>query len=135
MIRAALTAFALLAATPAFAQEASPRYAIDVSVMAKGVEVAAGRTAITEGGQAEIVLTGADGQYTFTADLQPEQGDGEDGRLVLEAQVNHDGAELANPRLILTRGARALTQIGSKAMGANQLTDGIEIGLMPLNTD
>lgn len=127
-------ALAVLAGA-ASAQTAQSRYAVDVSVMAKGVAVTSGRTSITEGGQAEILLTGADGQYTFTADLQAEQGDGGENRLVLEAYLNHDGADLANPRLVLTRDSRALMQIGSKAGDAENLTDGIEIRITPLSAD
>lgn len=131
MLAAVLTAFTGAAS----AQTAPSRYAVDVSIMAKGVEVASGRTAIGEGGQAEILLTGADGQYTFTADLQPEQGDGGDDRPILEAHLNHDGADLANPRLVLTRDSRALMQIGSKAGDGQHLTDGVEIKITPLAAD
>ena len=128
MLAAVIAAFAGAAS----AQTAPARYALDVSIMAKGVEVASGRTAIGEGGQAEILLTGADGQYTFTADLQPEQGDGGENGLILEAHLNHDGADLANPRLALARDSRALMQIGSKAGDGEQLTDGVEIKITPL---
>lgn len=129
----ALAALALV--TPASAQDtaATPnRYAIEVSVMRAGAEVASGRTAIREGGQAEIVLTGADGQYLFTADLQPEQGDGDESRLILEAHLNHDGADLANPRMVVARSGRALMQMGSKTGDAAALDDGVEISLTPL---
>ena len=57
MLAAVIAAFAGAAS----AQTAPARYALDVSIMAKSVEVASGRTAIGEGGQAEILLTGADG--------------------------------------------------------------------------
>jgi hypothetical protein len=125
---------AVMAALPAFAfaQTAPDRYTVKVSVLSEGVEVAAGRTVMVEGGQAEILLTGADGQYSFTADLQPEQGDGDETRLVLEAYLNHDGADLAHPTMVLTRGARAIAQMGSKAEGARTLTSGVEIELTPL---
>ena len=128
-------AFATLALfTPVAAQDAaiSDRYVVDVSVMRAGVEITSGRTTIREGGQAEITLTGADGQYLFTADLQPEQGDGDESRLLLEAYLNHDGADMANPRLVVKRGARALMQMGSKTGDAAQLHDGVEIVLTPL---
>ena len=108
------------------------RYAIDVSVMRAGVEIASGRTVIREEGQAEIVFTGADGQYLFTANLQPEQGDSAEGRLLLEAYLSHDGVDLAEPRLLVARAGRALMQVGSKDEGAATLTDGVEIGLTPL---
>ena len=130
----ALAALALVTA-PASAQDtaATPnRYAIEVSVMRAGAEVASGRTAIREGGQAEIVLTGADGQYLFTADLQPEQGDGDESRLILEAHLNHDGADLANPRMVVARSGRALMQMGSMTGDAATLDDGVEISLTPL---
>ena len=134
-MRTALFALAALslAAGAASAQTATNRYTVKVSVMADGVEVAAGRTVIVEGGQAEILLTGADGQNSFTADLQPEQGDGEDGRLHLEAYLNHDGDDLAHPTMMLARGARAIAQMGTKAEGASALTSGVEIELTPLS--
>ncbi len=135
-MRTLLLAFVTAAlAGAASAQTAPSRYAVEVSVMAKGVAIASGRTAITEGGQAEILLTGADGQYAFTADLQAEQGDGGENRLVLEAYLNHDGADLANPRLVLARDSRALMQVGSKAADAENLTDGVEIRITPLDAD
>lgn len=47
MIRATLTAFALLATTPAFAQDITPQYyRLDVSVVRKGVEVVSTHTQI-----------------------------------------------------------------------------------------
>lgn len=76
-------------------------------------------------------FTGAEGQYTFTADLQPEQGDGDDGRSRLEAYLNHDGADLASPVILIRRGGAAAMQIGSKdAEGA--FIDGVEIQLRPI---
>ncbi len=65
VIAAVIAAFAL----PAAAQDAVPRYAIDLSIMADGVEVTAARTMIVEGGQANVVLTGADGQHLLEANL------------------------------------------------------------------
>lgn len=145
-IRSALVASALAAlalATPAAAQSpnqspdqaagASNLYVVDVSIMRAGAEIVSGRTTLREGGQAEITLTGADGQYLFTADLQPEQGDGDDGRMLLDAYLNHDGADMANPRLIVKRGGRALMQMGSKSGDSAQLHDGVEIALTPLH--
>lgn len=120
------------ARSPEQAGAASNRYVVDVSIMRAGTEIVSGRTTIREGGQAEITLTGADGQYFFTADLQPEQGDGDDSRLMLEAYLNHDGADMANPRLLVKRGARALMQMGSKTGDAAQLHDGVEIALTPI---
>lgn len=121
-------------AAPVFADEeaAAARYAIDVAVMRTGVEIAAGRAAIREGGQAEIMLTGADGQYLFTADLQAAHEQDGDDRLLLEAHLNHDGVDMASPRLLVNRGGRALMQIGSKNEDAERLSDGIEISLTPL---
>lgn len=112
---------------PASAQDA-PRYAIDFAVMKAGTPVASARTLIEEGGQAEVSLVAADGAYTFTADLQPEQGDGGEGRLMLEAYVNRDGEDLAQPRLLVARGGNAIMQIGSSD-GANRLQDGVQISL------
>jgi hypothetical protein len=128
---------AVLVAVPAlaFAQTAPDRYTVRVSVMADGAEIVSGRTVMVEGGQAEILLTGADGQYSFTANLQPEQGDGDESRLVLDAYLNHDGADMAHPIMVLARGARAIAQMGTKAEGAPALTSGVEIELTPLSAD
>lgn len=113
-------------ALPCAAQDSAARYAIDLSVMERGVEIASARTVIAEGGQAEVVLTGADGQYTLSADLQLEQGDGGEDRLILEAHLEHDGADLASPILTMNRGGDARIQVGSGRDGAG-LTDGIEL--------
>lgn len=51
-------------ALPCAAQDTAPRYAFALSVMEGGVEIASARTVIAVGGQAEVLLTGADGQYT-----------------------------------------------------------------------
>jgi len=118
-------------ALPAAAQSGTDRYTISLSVFADGARVASASTTINDGGQAEVVLTGADGQYTFTADLQPEQGDGEDGRRRLEAYLNHDGADLAAPIMMIDRGGVARMEIGSQdAQGA--FVDGVEIELRPI---
>jgi len=58
----ALVALAL----PASAQDTAPRYAIDLTIIQQGVEVTSARTLIVEGGQAEVILTGADGQHTLS---------------------------------------------------------------------
>ncbi len=120
-----VSAFAALA-LPCAAQDAGQRYAIDLSVMEHGVEIASARTVIAFGGQAGVLLTGADGQYTVKADLLLEQGDGAEGRLILEAHLGHDGADIASPILTLNRDGRALVQIGSGADDMT-LTDGVEL--------
>lgn len=118
-------------AFPAAAQSGTDRYTISLSVFADGARVASASTTINDGGQAEVVLTGADGQYTFTADLQPEQGDGEDGRRRLEAYLNHDGADIAAPVLLIAGGGGATMSIGlQEAQGA--IVDGVEIELRPI---
>jgi hypothetical protein len=136
LTRTAIAAPALFAAAlfagVVSAQETPARFTVDVSVMRGGTEIAAGRTMVLEGGQAEITLTGADGQYLFTADLQPEQGDGDESRLILEAYLNHNGVDMANPRLVVGRTGRAVMQMGSRAEDAATLSDGVEISLTPL---
>ena len=124
----ALTALAI--ASPVSAQQAQ-RYTIDFAVMEGGKAIASARALITEGGQAEVNLVGADGAYTFTADLQPEQGDG-DGRLSLEAYVNRDGEDLMQPRLLVARGGHAVMRIGTSDDRSDALQDGVEITLAPL---
>ena len=126
----ALTALAL--ASPVSAQQAQ-RYTIDFAVMEGGKAIASARALITEGGQAEVNLVGADGAYTFTADLQPEQGVG-DGRLSLEAYVNRDGEDLMQPRLLVARRGHAVMRIGTSDARSDALQDGVEITLAPLGS-
>lgn len=134
MIRALglITALSAALTLPASAQDTSSRYTIDVVVMQAGIEIASGRTVIVEGGQAEILLTGADGQHTFTADLQLEQRDGIDDRLILEAYLGHDGVDLASPRMIMNRGGNARMVVGS---GGEQtpLIEGVEVEIKPIS--
>lgn len=125
-----LTAFAL----PVAAQDATARYAVDVTVMEAGVEIASGRTIIVEGGQAQVLLHCAAGEYNFEADLQIEQGDGADDRVILEAYFNHDGVDLAKPNMIMKRGGTARMQIGAAASTGATLTDGVEIEISPIPT-
>lgn len=127
VLAAALAAFAV----PAAAQDPLPRYAIDFSIHDEGVEVTSARTVIVEGGQANVVLTGADGQHLFEANLQPEQGDGEDDQLILELYLNHDGRDLARPTMIMKRGGSAQMRIGTEGPDRT-LTDGIDITVSPL---
>ena len=130
-MRVAVLALAACAiALPASAQDAT-RYAIEFAVLKAGAPVASARTVIAEGGQAEITLVAADGDYTFTADLQPEQGDGGEGRLVLDAYVNHNGEDLAQPRLLIARGGDAMMQIGSTNRSDAQ-QDGVRVSLTRL---
>ncbi len=130
-MRLAIVAALATLALPAAAQDATPRYAIDLTIVENGVEVTSARTLIVEGGQANVVLTGADGQHSFDANLQPEQGDGEDDKLVLELYLNHDGQTLASPTMIMKRGGSAQMRIGSEGPD-RALTDGIEIEVRPL---
>jgi hypothetical protein len=127
-----VVAIALVAlALPASAQDASSRYAIEFSIYDNGVEVTAARTVIAESGQANVVLTGADGEHVLVADLQPEQGDGDDDKLVLMVYLSHDGRDLANPTLTMKRGGSAQMRIGTEGRDRT-LTDGIEIEVSPL---
>ncbi|WGM31373.1 hypothetical protein [Brevundimonas sp. NIBR11] len=122
---------AMLSATNAAAQEA-PRYIVDFSVLKAGAPVASAQAIIAEGGQAEINLVGADAVYTFTADLQPVQGDGEDGSLMIEAYVNRDGEDLANPRLTIRRGGTARFELGEARGASGELQEGVKVTLSPV---
>ena len=129
-MRAALLALAALAiALPASAQD---RYTLEFAVMKAGVPVASARTVIAEGGQAEINMVAADGDYTFTADLQPEQGDGGENRLLLDAYINRNGEDLAHPQLMTTRGGVARFQMGASSGSSDDRTDGVQVTLSPL---
>lgn len=119
-------------ALPCAAQETGPRYAIDLSIVEGGVEIASARTVITEGGQAQGSLIGADGEYAFDATLVLEQGDGGDERLVLEAYLGHDGADIATPRLSFRRGGTALIRIGDAGPDGATLTNGVELEVTAL---
>lgn len=101
--------------------------------MKHGAPVASARALIAEGGQAEINLVAADGAYTFTADLQPEQGDGGEDRLLLDAYVNRDGEDLAQPRMMVARGGLARFQMGASTGSTDALTDGVQVTLTPVS--
>ena len=130
-MRIALLALAALALTSTASAQTAQRYTIDFAVVEGGKAIVSARALITEGGQAEVNLVGADGAYTFTADLQPEQGDG-DGRLSLEAYLNRDGEDLVQPRLLVERGGHASVRIGTSSAGSDGLQEGVEINFAPI---
>lgn len=130
-MRTTLLALAALALATSASAQTSQRYTIDFSVVEGGKAIVSARALITEGGQAEVNLIGADGAYTFTADLQPEQGDG-DGRLSLEAYLNRDGEDLLQPRLLVARGGHASMRIGTSDAQSDSLQDGVEINFAPI---
>jgi hypothetical protein len=116
MIRAALTAAALLVATPAFAQDAAPtRYQLELSVVQNGVQVVSTRTQILEDTPAEASASINGVTYHFTADLFPVQGDGAATQMQLEAHLARGEREIAAPRLTFLRGERAAVAVGDEA--------------------
>lgn len=50
---------------------------------------------------------------------------------MLDAYVNRDGEDLAQPSLLVAHGGTAIVQIGSSD-GANNLQDGVRVTLSPL---
>ncbi|WP_336977202.1 hypothetical protein [Brevundimonas nasdae] len=130
MIRAALTAFALLAATPAFAQEAAPQYyRLDISVVRKGVEVVSTHTQIVEGYPAGASATLGDVTYDFEANLFSVQGDGDTAQMVVEAHLARGESEIAAPRLSFLRGQMAEIAMGEEA------GDVLKMSIMPVFAD
>lgn len=116
MIRSALTAAALLIASPAFAQDVAPqRYQLELSVVQNGVQVVSTRTQILEDMPAEASASIAGVTYHFTADLFPVQGDGAATQMQLEAHLARGDHEIAAPRLTFLRGERAAVAVGDEA--------------------
>lgn len=116
MIRATLTAFALLATTPAFAQDITPQYyRLDVSVVRKGVEVVSTHTQIVEGYPAGASATIGDVTYEFEANLFAVQGDGDTAQMMVEAHLARGEDEIAAPRLTFLRGQAAEIAMGEEA--------------------
>lgn len=116
MIRNALIVFALLAAGPAFAQEAAPKhYRLDVSVVRNGVEVVSTHTQILEGAPATASAVLGDTTYEFEANLFAVQGDGDDAQMMIEANLARGETQIAAPRLTFLRGQMAEIAIGDEA--------------------
>jgi hypothetical protein len=100
LIKSLAVAAALIAAIPTMAA-AEDRYALEVSVFRDGVQVIGGRTLIVPEKQAEMSLTDGDLRYELNADLNPEQGDGETGRLELSVNITHGDDQPEMPRMSL----------------------------------
>lgn len=130
LIKSLAVVAALITAIPTFAM-AEDRYALDVSVFRDGVQVIGGRTLIVPEQQAEMSLTDGDLRYELNADLNPEQGDGEDGRLELSININHGDDQPQIPRMSLRSGGTARIEVGKQdASGA--WIDGYVITLAPV---
>ena len=116
MIRAALTAIALLAATPAFAQEpTAQRYQLDLSVVQNGVEVVSTRTQILEDTPANASASISGTTYEFEANLFTIQGDGAEAQMLLEARLSRNDEQIAAPRLTFLRGDKAAVRVGDES--------------------
>ncbi|RZJ44715.1 MAG: hypothetical protein EON87_09285 [Brevundimonas sp.] len=127
MIRPALIAAALLAATPAFAQQAAPQhYRLDVSVVRNGVEVVSTHTQILEGAPASASATLGDTTYEFEANLFTVQGDGAEAQMMVEANLARNETFIAAPRLTFLRGEMAEIAIGDEA------GDVLKMSIMPV---
>ncbi|MDQ8030173.1 MAG: hypothetical protein REJ23_15710 [Brevundimonas sp.] len=116
MIRAALTAAALLVATPAFAHEPSvDGYRLQMSVVRNGVMVISTRTQIAEGAPASATAVIDDVTYDFEANLIAVQGDGGDAQMMVEAHLARNDEQIAAPRLTFLRNQSAGIGIGDEA--------------------
>ena len=116
MIRATLTAIALLAGTPALAQEpTAQRYQLDLSVVQNGVEVVSTRTQILEDTPANASASISGTTYEFEANLFTVQGDGAEAQMQLEAHLSRNEAQIAAPRLTFLRGSRAAVRVGDES--------------------
>ena len=116
MIRHALIAAVLLAATPAFAQEPTPqRYQLDLSVIQNGIEVVSTRTQILEDIPASASASVGGATYDFEANLFTVQGDGADAQMQLEAHLSRNEAQIAAPRLTFLRGSKAAVGVGDES--------------------
>jgi len=116
MIRHALIAAVLLAATPAFAQEPTPqRYQLDLSVIQNGIEVVSTRTQILEDIPASASASVGGATYDFEANLFTVQGDGADAQMQLEAHLSRNEAQIAAPRLTFLHGSKAAVRVGDES--------------------
>ncbi len=116
MIRHALIAAVLLAATPAFAQEPTPqRYQLDLSFIQNGIEVVSTRTQILEDIPASASASVGGATYDFEANLFTVQGDGADAQMQLEAHLSRNEAQIAAPRLTFLRGSKAAVRVGDES--------------------
>lgn len=116
MIRHALIAAVLLAATPAFAQEPTPqRYQLDLSVVQNGIEVVSTRTQILEDMPASASASVGGATYDFEANLFTVQGDGNGAQMQLEAHLSRNEAQIAAPRLTFLRGSKAAVRVGDES--------------------
>lgn len=116
MIRHALIAAVLLAATPAFAQEPTPQhYQLDLSVIQNGIEVVSTRTQILEDIPASASASVGGATYDFEANLFTVQGDGADAQMQLEAHLSRNEAQIAAPRLTFLRGSKAAVRVGDES--------------------
>lgn len=117
MIRPALIAAALLATSPAFAQEArseAQRYQLELSVVRNGVAVVSTRTQILEDAQASASASIGDVSYDFEANLFTVQGDGDGVQMMLEAHLSRGEEQIAAPRLTFLRGQDARIVVGDE---------------------
>ncbi len=113
MIRTVLIAAALLAATPAFAQDTAPqRYQLDLSVVQNGVEVVSTRTQTLEDMPSSASASVGGATYEFEANLFTVQGDGAEAQMQLEAHLSRNEAQIAAPRLTFLRGSKAAVRVG-----------------------
>lgn len=130
MIRTALIACAMLAATPAFAQEAAPHhYRLDISIVRNGVEVVSTHTQILENAPATADVKLGDATYEFEANLVAFQGDGDDAQMMIEAHLARGETEIAAPRLTFVRGQMAEIAVGDKA------GEFLKMSIMPVFAD
>lgn len=116
MVRHALIAAVLLAATPAFAQEPTPqRYQLDLSVVQNGIEVVSTRTQIVEDMPASASASVGGATYDFEANLFTVQGDGAGAQMQLEAHLSRNEAQITAPRLTFLRGSKAAVRVGDES--------------------
>jgi len=116
MLRHAVIAAVLLAATPAIAQEPTPqRYQLDLSVVQNGVEIVSTRTQILEDTSASASASIGGATYDFEANLFTVQGDGAEAQMQLEANLSRNEEQIAAPRLTFLRGEKAAVRVGDES--------------------
>lgn len=114
-MRHAPIAAALLFVTPAFAQDATPRYQLDISVVRAGTPLASLRTQIMEDAESEASAVVGETDYRFESTLRAIEGDGSDTQLLLEANLTRGEEQIAAPRLTVVRGEEARIVVGDEA--------------------
>tara|TARA_R110002051_G_scaffold76526_1_gene139921 strand:+ start:1240 stop:1635 length:396 start_codon:yes stop_codon:yes gene_type:complete len=105
-------AFALLRVSPALAEPASGRYALQIAVVQNGVQIVSTRTPIIEDTPTSASVVVGDENFQFEASLFTVHGDGDGSQMALQAHISSGTDEIAAPTLTFLRGEEARFEMG-----------------------